>query len=354
MTTDIHLEIIGRAGVITLDRPRQLNALTHGMIRVMAPQLRAWAADPAVSHVIIRQTGEKAFCAGGDVRMLVEDIKAQRFDEVDTFYRDEYRLNRLIKRFPKPFVALIDGIVMGGGVGISIHGSHRVATERFLFAMPEVGIGLFPDVGATYFLPRLPGKTGLFLALTGERIGMADGLWTGLATHYVPSADLAALFDALTVAIDVGATLRLFAKPAPASPLAKRAPALDTLLVGDTLDDLLERLHRAADAGDETARGLLATLATRSPTSVAIAFEQMRRGPRLDFEGCMVLEYRIVTRVVRGHDFPEGVRAVIFDKDNKPMWRPATLADIDGDAIDAHFDPASGGDLTFDDVGPGA
>jgi enoyl-CoA hydratase len=344
---DVLLEKIGRAGVVTLNRPKALNALTHGMVRLIAPQLKAWAADPAVHHVVIRQTGEKAFCAGGDIRASVEDIRAGRFDEALAFFRDEYRLNRLIKRFPKPYVALIDGIVMGGGVGLSVHGSHRIATERLVFAMPEVGIGFFPDVGGTYFLPRLPGKIGLWLALTGERIGLADAAFAGITTHHVPSADLPALFQALTVAVDVDATLRLFMKPAPRGELVGKRAALDMLLAGDTLEDLLAGLKRRAEVGDAQATAMLATLSTRSPTAVAIAFEQMRRGVRLDFEAAMQLEFRIVSRVVRGRDYPEGVRAVIFDKDNAPVWFPRTLDELDPDAVALHFLPLDDGELDF-------
>jgi len=340
MTTDVLTEVVGRAGVITLNRPRALNALTHDMVRAIAAALDAWRDDRRVGHVVIRQTGERAFCAGGDIRLIAEDIKAARFEAIDGFYRDEYRLNRTIKRYPKPYVALIDGIVMGGGVGVSVHGAWRVATERLVFAMPEVGIGFFPDVGATFFLPRLPGKIGLYLALTGARLQTADAVFAGLATHHVPSADLEALFEALTVAVDVRATIELFDKPAGKAPLAERRPALDRLLNGATLAEVLRRIRKAGeDDKDATALELAAVLATRSPTSVALAFEQIRRGAKLDFEECMRLEYRIVSRIVRGHDFVEGVRAVIVDKDNAPRWTPPTFEDLDGSEVALHLAP---------------
>ncbi len=189
----------GHAGLITLDRPKTLNALDHGMITAIDAALSGFEADPAVRHVVIRSTSPKAFSAGGDIRTIVEDIRAGRFDEVERFYWDEYRLNSRIKHYPKPYVALVGGIMMGGGVGVSIHGSHRVASEGLVFAMPEVGIGLFPDVGGTWFLPRMPGRFGTYLALTGERIRAADALHVGVATHHVPAAAIDDLVAALTV-----------------------------------------------------------------------------------------------------------------------------------------------------------
>lgn len=344
---EVLIERIGEAGVITLNRPKALNALTHGMIRAIDAALVAWETDDGVTRVIIRQTGDKAFCAGGDIRAITADIAARRFTEVERFYQDEYRLNRRIARYGKPYVALIDGIVMGGGVGVSFHGAHRVVSEKLVFAMPEVGIGLFPDVGATYLLPRLPGRTGLHLALTGARIGAADALWSGLATAHVPSAAFAALFAALAAGEDVPATIAAHASDAGPSALAADAALRDSLYEAPDLAALLARVEAQAAAGDALAIGLRDTLAGRSPTSVAIAFEQMRRGAALDIEGALALEYRIVTRVIRGHDFPEGVRAVILDKDNTPVWRPSRMDDLDSVAFAAHFMPPPGGDLTF-------
>jgi enoyl-CoA hydratase len=346
VSEDILLERVGAAGVVTLNRPKALNALTHGMVRLLAPQLRAWGADPAVRHVIIRGAGDRAFCAGGDIRLVTEGIKDGRFEEIDRFYRDEYRLNTLIKRFPKPYVALLDGIVMGGGVGVSFHGSHRVVTERLTFAMPEVGIGFFPDVGATYLLPRLPEPVGLYLALTGTRIGADDALWAGLATHKVPSSELGAIFEALTVAVDIEATLGMFRMPKGTSKLAELRPALQRLLAGGTLRELIEGLERAAGP-DPLASEILATIRQRSPTSVALAFEQMRRGRTLGFEDAMRLEYRIVSQLVHGRDFVEGVRALIVDKDNRPSWEPPTIEALSPAALALHFEAPPVGDLDF-------
>src|SRR5690606_8949986 len=203
---EIIFETRGRAGVITLNRPKALNALNSNMVALMHPQLVAWANDPAVELVIVKATGEKAFCAGGDIRQLHDWGKAGN-PAMRRFYRDEYRLNAFIKRYPKPYVALVDGIAMGGGVGLSVHGSHRVAGERLMFAMPETGIGFFPDVGGTYFLPRLPGRLGTWLALSGARLGQADALWAGIATHAASAAGFDAVIDGLAQSGDVDATL---------------------------------------------------------------------------------------------------------------------------------------------------
>src|SRR5947207_9289765 len=204
LSPDLLFERRGAAGIITLNRPKALNAVTHDMVRALAHQLGAWASDAAVTRVIVRAAGERAFSAGGDIRALYEQGRAGRQLEMLTFWRDEYPLNAYIKRYPKPYVALIDGIVMGGGVGVSVHGSHRVAGDRFSFAMPEVGIGFFPDVGATWFLPRTPGELGTWCALTGERLKPADAVAAGLATHRISSKRFDALLDGLTgtVAVD--------------------------------------------------------------------------------------------------------------------------------------------------------
>src|SRR3954452_7674347 len=209
-SSDILFERRGAAGIVTLNRPKALNAVTHEMLRGLARQLRAWAGDATVTRVIIRAEGDRAFSAGGDIRALDELGRAGRQQEMLTVWRDEYALNATIKRYPKPYVALIDGIVMGGGVGVSIHGSHRVAGDRFQFAMPEVGIGFFPDVGATWLLPRLPGEVGTYLALTGERIRVADAIATGLATHHVQSARIPALIAALAGSAPVDSVLGAF------------------------------------------------------------------------------------------------------------------------------------------------
>ncbi len=324
----------GRAGIITLNRPKALNAVTLGIVRAMQRQLDAWANDVGIDRVIIKAAGERAFSAGGDVRQLYEWGQAGDPNARD-FYREEYRLNTTIKRFPKPYIALIDGIVMGGGVGVSVHGSHRVAGSNMLFAMPETGIGLFPDVGGTYFLPRLPVEAGMYLGLTGARIGPADALALGIATHAVPSERLGALEEALTSAGDVDACIANFAARPGEGKLAGHMEAIGRCFAGTDVADILARL--AGDPDRPFAEKTATTIATKSPTSLAITYRQLREGAGLSFEDCMRLEFRIVNRVLQHQEFFEGVRAIIIDKDNAPRWNPARLEDVDPADIDAYF-----------------
>jgi enoyl-CoA hydratase len=326
----------GSAGLITLNRPQALNALTLGMVREMRRALDAWEKDPAVTRVVVSGAGEKAFCAGGDIRQLYDFGKAGRQAEALTFWREEYELNIRIKRYAKPYVALIDGIVMGGGVGVSLHGSRRVAGERYLFAMPEVAIGFFPDVGATYALPRLPGHTGLYIALTGDRIRQADALALGLATHAVRSEAMAGLKEALVAGEPVDGLLSGRAMGRGAAPLDPHRAVIDRCFSAESIGAVLQRLD--AD-GSEFARKCAATMRTKSPTSLALTLEQMRRGRSLSFEDAMKTEFRIVSRVCQGHDFYEGVRATIIDKDGTPRWNPASIEEVDPRIIEAHFAP---------------
>ena len=345
---DILFERRGAAGIVTLNRPQALNAVTHAMVRALRARLDAWADDAAVTRVVIQAAGERAFSAGGDIRELYDLGQAGRYDEALQFWRDEYRLNAAIKNYRKPYVALIDGIVMGGGVGVSVHGSHRVAGDRFQFAMPEVGIGFFPDVGATWFLPRMPGELGTYCALTGERFGIADGCAAGLATHRIASARFGALLDALTGTVSVDAVLAAFAEPAVEGPIVARRAAIDRLFAGDRVEGIIAALEREAAAGGadaEWAGKTAATIRTKSPLSLKLALAQVRRGKTWDFETCMRTEFRLVSRVIQDHDFYEGVRAVIVDKDNKPRWRPSTLAAVSAAEVERHFAPLAGGDL---------
>ncbi|MCO5145192.1 MAG: enoyl-CoA hydratase/isomerase family protein [Aquamicrobium sp.] len=332
---EVLFEKRGRAGIVTLNRPKALNALNSAMVRLIHPQLVAWASDPSVELVVVRGAGEKAFCAGGDIRQLHDWGKAGDPAMLE-FYHEEYRLNAFIKCYPKPYVAVVDGIVMGGGVGLSAHGSHRVAGERLMFAMPETGIGFFPDVGGTFFLPRMPGRTGTWLALTAARLGQADALWSGFATHAVASADLGAVVDALAEKGDPDTTLAAFARPAGDAPAEVLLPVIDRCFSADTVEGILARL----DAEDgEWAAKQAAAIRQKSPTSLKIALRQMREGAAASFEDCMRTEYRIVSRIPAGVDFYEGVRAVIIDKDNAPKWRPDRLEDVADAAIDAYFAP---------------
>lgn len=341
---DIICETRGSAGFVVLNRPKALNALNLVMVRELAKALGAWEHDPAVTRIVVTGAGEKAFCAGGDIRSLHDLGKAGQYDEMLAFWREEYILNARIQSYPKPYVALVDGIVMGGGVGLSLHGSYRVAGERWLFAMPEVGIGFFPDVGATYALPRLPDHAGTYLALTGDRVGQADALALGLATHAVPSVRMAELAEALTGSEPVDAAIARFAGDPGPGKLVPEREMIAHCFGALTLPDVLGRLDARA-AGDAFAAKALATIRAKSPTSVAIAFEQMRRGASLNLAEAMQLEFRIVSRISRGHDFYEGVRAVVIDKDQAPSWRPQTLEELDPAAVAAYFAPLGATEL---------
>jgi enoyl-CoA hydratase len=332
---EILFERRGAAGIVTLNRPAALNAVTHDMVRTLRARLDDWRDDAAVTRVVVTAAGERAFSAGGDLRRLYDLGRAEQYEEALAFWRDEYALNAAIKHYPKPYVALIDGIVMGGGVGVSIHGSHRVAGDRFQFAMPEVGIGFFPDVGATWFLPRLPGELGAWCALTAERLRADDAVAAGVATHRVRSERFAELIDGLCGTVSVDALLAAFAEPAAEGAVGKLRPAIDRHFAAATVEEILASL----DAGEPPAPTIAASIRGKAPLSLKIALAQMRRGLRWSFDDCVRAEFRIVSRVVRGRDFYEGVRAVIIDKDNAPRWRPASLAEVADAEVERHFAP---------------
>lgn len=344
---DIICEKRGAAGCVLLNRPKALNALTHAMIEGLAGALDAWEHDASIERVIVSGEGERAFCAGGDIRLIHDLGKAGNHETQLRFWREEYILNRRIARYPRPYIALIDGFVMGGGAGVSIHGSHRIAGDRLAFAMPEVSIGLFPDVGATYFLPRLPGHTGAWLALTGARIGPGDACELGLATHYVGSHRISDLARALEARGDTDAIIGSFAGSPPAAKYTAERGVIDACFGASDVAGVFDALERASAQGSDFAGATLASLAAKSPTSVAIGLRQMQAGAGLDIEAALALEYRIVSRVCRGHDFYEGVRAAIIDKDNRPVWKPARREDLTQAMIDAYFAPLGAGELTF-------
>jgi enoyl-CoA hydratase len=340
--SDILFERRGTAGLVILNRPQALNAVTHDMVRALAQKLDEWETDPAVTRVLITASGGRAFSAGGDLRALYDLGCAGQYEEALGFFRDEYALNARIKGLRKPYVALIDGIVMGGGAGVSVHGSHRVAGDRFAFAMPEVGIGFFPDIGATWFLPRLPNEIGAYCALTGERLAAADAVAAGVATHRVASARFPELVAALCGAVPVDALLAAFAEPIAEGPVTALRATIERLFQGERVEDILRRLDGEVQQ-DGTQSGFAAATAalmrTKSPTSLKIALAQVRRGGMLDFGDCMRTEYRIVSRVMRGHDIYEGIRSVIIDKGKTPQWQPATLEAVTPAQVEQYFAP---------------
>jgi enoyl-CoA hydratase len=356
-TDDILFGRAGGVGTVLLNRPQALNAFTLGMYRLFDPALRAWAGDPAIHAVLIEGAGDRAFCAGGDVRRVYEAGKGISGDPDFTsiFFAEEYRIISFIHRYPKPYVAILDGITMGGGAGVSVNGAYRIATEKTMFAMPETGIGLFPDVGATRFLNCCPGQVGRYLGLTGARLGAADALYCGLATHFVPREQAPALKDRLIAAAwgagreraQVEALLAQFAADPGPPPLASRRAMIDRCFAGETVEAIFAALE--AETEDRAwAAETRATLLTKSPTSLRITLRQLVLGRGMNLEDALRLEYRMTQHVMAGHDFYEGIRAVLIDKDQKPRWRPATLAEIDEAATETYFASLGPGELTFD------
>lgn len=348
---EVLFERKGAIGHIVLNRPKALNALTLDMCEMMTTQLRAWAKDDAVKAIVIRGAGEKAFCAGGDVVRLYEDGKAGR-PYPFLFWNTEYRLNTLIKRFPKPYIALIDGIVMGGGVGVSVHGGFRVATERTMFAMPETGIGLFPDVGGAYFLPRLSDSAGMYLGLTGKRLKGPDCVVLGLAEALVPHDRLAALeaklaSDAVSDLDEISYIVGQFAEPVKTAPISADRTAIGRHFGHGSVEAIMESL---ASDGGEWAAEQLKVLKQKSPTAMKISFRQISEGASLSFEDCMKMEWRVANRCAVGKDFYEGVRALLIDKDNTPRWSPATLAEVTDADVAAYFAPLPGNELDLSGI----
>jgi enoyl-CoA hydratase len=356
MTDDILFGREGNVATVTLNRPQALNAFTLAMYRRFDPMLRGWTDDPDIHAVLIRGAGERAFCAGGDVRAIFEAGRGISGDRAltSTFFREEYELIRRIHRYPKPYAAIIDGITMGGGAGVSVNGAFRVATERTMLAMPETGIGLFPDVGATRFLNLCPGQIGRYLGLTGARVGVADSLYCGFATHFVPRERLSALVAALAQTDDreqaIEQILAGFIADPGLAPIAARRAAIDRCFAEDRVETILDALEREAAGGGpdaewaaETRAGLLA----KSPTSLKITLRQLIVGRGFGIEDALTLEYRLTQHVMAGHDFFEGVRAVLVDKDQQPRWEPATLAAVDEAMVEAYFAPLGAGELRF-------
>ncbi len=337
MTDEVITRVENGLGRITLNRPKALHALTTEMCAAMAEALTAWENDPAVRAVVVDHAeGTRGFCAGGDIRKVAESGRTDGLAAAD-FFRVEYTLNAQIKHYPKPYIALMDGITMGGGVGISVHGSHRIATDKTIFAMPETGIGLFPDVGGGWFLPRLEGELGTWLALTGAQLRGSDVKAAGIATHYVPAInDLKA---ELLAGGDIDALLAKYDRPPPPPAYAEHREVMDRCFAKDNMTDICLALK--LDDSD-WAEAQAAIVAKRSPLSCCVALRQLREGRRLaDFNDVMRMEYRIACHITRSNDFSEGVRAVIEDKDNAPRWRPETLAGVTPGLVNGMFAPVA-------------
>ncbi|MEU6671165.1 enoyl-CoA hydratase/isomerase family protein [Streptomyces sp. NPDC046727] len=342
------LDTRGRAAYITLNRPQALNALNHVMVRRIAEALTAWECDPDVHTVVITGAGERGLCAGGDIRAVHDDARDGDGSASAAFWRDEYHLNARIARYPKPYVAVMDGIVMGGGVGVSAHGSVRVVTERSRIAMPETGIGFVPDIGGTWLLGRAPGELGTHLALTGAQIGAGDALLCGLADHYVPSAALGHFVDDLAD-MPVRDALARHVQPPTEGQLAHRREWIDACYAAGTVEEIV---HRLLGHGSPDAKEAAETLLAKSPTALKVTLAAIRRARRLGpLERVLDQEYRVSCAALSSPDLVEGVRAQIIDKDRNPRWSPATLAEVTDADVERFFAPL--GDRELGLAGPG-
>jgi enoyl-CoA hydratase len=327
----------GDVGLITLNRPQVLNSLNHGMIIAMYTQLQQWQERENIKAVVICASAGKAFCAGGDLRFTYETAKQHGLSVINKFFWDEYRLNKLIFHYRKPYIALLDGITMGGGVGIAIHGSHRIATEKLLFAMPETGIGFFPDVGGTYFLPRLPANMGFYLGLTGARINFEEAFTLGLVQHCVPSEKLPELLSAI-IHSPRDEIIRSYTAQNlnSSSLLIAHKDIIEKSFSAPTIEDIFNNLNQQ---NNKFSQDTLRILEKKSPISLKVSLKAMQAGKNLDFDACMRQEYRLTCHFLQNHDFREGIRAVILDKDQSPKWQPATLEEISSEMVQAYFAP---------------
>jgi enoyl-CoA hydratase len=326
MDSHVKVEKQGVLGLLTLNRPQALNALTHGMIAGILAQLEAWADDASVKAVAIRGEGERAFCAGGDIR-AVQQAAAAGSDDGANLLRDEYRMNALIGSYPKPYIAMIHGICMGGGAGVSVHGSHRLADASLDFAMPETAIGFVPDVGSSHFLSRLPDEIGMYLGLTGTRIGLADALDAGLMTQAVNRQDFDTVIARLSDGEPADDAVAGLVRKLPHGPLHPHRRRIAAIFSAASVEGVLERLDRD---GSDFARETAQLIRTRSPTSLKLVFRELREARALDLRQCLAMEYRLAVRALKSHDFREGVRAALVDKDRNPKWQPASLAAVGG------------------------
>lgn len=351
--SDILFNRRGHLGLITLNRPKALNALNIGMVREMRQKLMEWESDDEIHAVVVMGSGDRAFCAGGDVVSIYKSGQAWKENgcqgeaEWRDFFHDEYLLNATIFHYSKPYVAILNGIVMGGGVGVSVHGSHRVATENTLFAMPETGLGLIPDVGGGYFMPRLPGNAGMYLALKGDRLKAADCRAFGVCNSYVPVEKISDLLDEMEkqTKLDkdrVSILLAKFNEDAGEGVIAANRDKIDQYFDAENLRDIFDRLWAN---GGEWALDQLKILKRMSPTSMLVTFQQMKRGATMEFNDVMKMEYCIVNEIMKGEDFYEGVRAILLEKDMKPFWMPEKYKEISDEMVEAHFQTPESGPL---------
>jgi enoyl-CoA hydratase len=339
---EVLTRVDGGVGLITLNRPKAINSLNQPMVDALSAILTRWEADDAVRSVVLSGAGDRGLCAGGDVVAVYNSARADGA-EARRFWHDEYLLDGQVGRFAKPYVSLMDGIVMGGGVGVSAHANTRVVTETSKIAMPEVGIGFIPDVGGAFLLSRAPGALGLHAALTGAPFSGADAIAMGFADHYVPHSELEA-FAAAIVSDGIESALAGHAIQPPPSDLAAQRDWIDECFAGDTVEDIVAALRGHDDGPANDAANLIAS---RSPIAVSVALQAVRRAAKLEtLEDVLIQDYRVSSASVRSHDLVEGIRAQIIDKDRNPKWSPATLAAVSAADIDAYFAPVDD-DLSF-------
>lgn len=333
------IETMGSLGVITLNRPQALHALTGAMIEGLIEHLTLWKHDPSIRAVIIQATPSKAFCAGGDVRWIYE--QRGHFGIQSEFFAREYRLNQLIYDYPKPYIAWMDGLTMGGGVGVSLHGSHPIASEHFVFAMPETAIGFFPDIGASYLLSRCPGDFGIYLGLTGDRLGPLDAQGMGLIKARVLSQDFPLLMDRLLAAdfsddafATVDACLGHVAQPLDVAPWLSKQATIDACFGLSQIEDIMHALQKTQE---DWCFSIHTNLCKKSPLALKVALEQLRRARAFSLKDCLEQDLKLTKHFLQDHDFYEGVRAVVIDKDQNPHWRPAQLSEITADRVQQYF-----------------
>ena len=356
MEAEVLFNVENRFGIITLNRPKTLNALTMNMIKKMRQTFTDWMTDDDIKAVIIKGAGDRAFCAGGDVRAVRQaliDYKGVENPKLaQDFFYEEYILNHQIHNSNKPYIALIDRVCMGGGVGLSVHGSFRIATERTLVGMPETTIGLFPDVGGAWFLSRLPGEMGTYLALTGQPVHASDCFSLGIATHLVASSSLDEVegnilkLEPQNISFKtIDDLLQKYSIAVSETPVVDLRPQIDACFAEDSIERIIENLEKQ---DNEFGRQSLESLESKSPTSLKVTLEQIRRGAKAkDFGETMTMEYRMSQHFAKGKDFPEGVRALLVDKDHQPNWTPKLLSDVSDEEVMNYFKPVAWRELKF-------
>lgn len=338
----------GDIGIIVLNRPKVLNALTMDMCCAIGEQLEQWEQSDDIKAVVIRGEGERSFCAGGDIRYVYQQGKSGT-KKSRRFFWNEYRLNRKIFRFSKPYIALMHGLTMGGGAGIAVHGTHRVAAEDFIFSMPETGIGFFPDVGGSYFLPRCTGKIGIYIGLTGDRINIADAIYSGIVDHLVPKKNFESLvytlaetrFQAENLDLQIFDIINSFSLDIDSMDIAKphlleHRTGINQCFSAVTMEAIMESLKNLHSAWGDA---VIKTLQCKSPTSLKVTLRELHYGARMDFDDCMQMEYRIALQFLTQYDFYEGIRAAIVDKDQQPKWQPHRLHEVTDEYVDSFFEP---------------